>query len=86
MLRALVLLLLLANGALWAWTQGWLAPALPGPQAGEREPERLARQVRPEQLTVLNPKAAAQAAQAAPAAASDAAGPASESGAASGPR
>lgn len=63
MLRGLVALLLLANAAFFAWSQGWLAPMLPGPHAGEHEPERLARQVRPERITVLSPKAAAQAAQ-----------------------
>jgi hypothetical protein len=65
MLRGLVFLLLLANALFFAWTSGWLAPILPGPQAGEREPERLARQVRPERITVLSPKAAALAASAA---------------------
>ncbi len=71
MLRTLVIVLVLANGAFWAWTQGalsWLEPLLPAPVSAEREPERLARQVRPQSISVLNPKAAAQAANAAQAA------------------
>ena len=50
MLRALVLVLLLANAAWWAWSQGWLPPsALPFPtEAGQREPQRVAAQQRPE--------------------------------------
>lgn len=77
MLRGLVVLLLVANAVFFAWTQGWLAPALPDPQAGEREPERLSRQVRAEQVTVLSPRAAAQAVQAARQAAVDSNGAAS---------
>lgn len=67
MLRTLVILLVLANGAFWAWSQGalvWLEPLLPAPVSGEREPERLARQVRAQNIVVLNARAAAQAAQA----------------------
>lgn len=60
MLRALVLLLLLANAAFFAWWQGWLDPVLP-PRADHREPERLAAQVRPESITVLNQRAASAA-------------------------
>ncbi len=71
MLRLLVILLVLANGAFWAWSQGalsWLEPLLPAPASAEREPERLAKQVRAQNIVVLNPKAAAQAANAANAA------------------
>ena len=64
MLRGLVILLLVANAAFLAWSRGWLDPLLPPPGAGEREPERLARQQRPDRITVLSPKAA-QAARAA---------------------
>jgi hypothetical protein len=46
MLRTLVLLLLLANGGFFAWTQGWLDPVLP-PRSEQREPERLAAQLGP---------------------------------------
>lgn len=59
MLRTLLLLLLLANGAFYAWSQGWLAPWLVAP-GDQREPERLANQVRPELITVLTPNAATQ--------------------------
>jgi hypothetical protein len=69
MLRALLVLLLLANAGFYAWTQGWLAPLLP-PRADVREPERMAAQVRPELITVLS----AGAANAALAAASAASG------------
>lgn len=64
MLRALVLLLLLANAGFWAWRQGWLAPlneVIGARPQGEREPERLARQVRPETVKLLSPEAASAA-------------------------
>ena len=66
MLRGLVLLLLLANALFFAWARGWLGPA---PHHAEREPERLAAQVRPEALKLLPPVAASAAVQAARAAA-----------------
>ena len=65
MLRGLLVLLLLANGVFFAWTQGWLAPLLP-PRADPREPERLAAQLRPELITVLSAKAASAAVPAVP--------------------
>lgn len=58
MLRALVLLLLLANGLLWAWRSGALAPLLPVPGQAQREPARLERQVRPDAVRLLEPGAA----------------------------
>lgn len=61
MLRALLALLLLANGLFLAWTQGGLAPMLPPPGAAEREPQRLAAQVNPGQVRVLSPQAASEA-------------------------
>lgn len=55
MLRALLVLLLLANAFWWAASHGWLPRAwlpLPDDEA-QREPQRLAQQVRPEAITVL---------------------------------
>lgn len=61
MLRALVLLLLVANTFWWAATHGWLPASwlpFPDPEA-EREPQRLQQQVRPEAITVLPASASA---------------------------
>lgn len=54
MARTLVWLLLLLNALYWSWAQGWLLPYgfAPAPQ---REPQRLAQQIRPEAITLLNP-------------------------------
>jgi hypothetical protein len=62
MLRALVLLLLLANGLYFAWAQGWLGAP---PRAAEREPQRLAAQLSPEAVSVLPSRKASAAVQAA---------------------
>lgn len=55
MLRPLILLLLLANGGYLAWSQEWLADlgtwAAP---AAQHEPTRLAKQIKPELVTLLN--------------------------------
>ena len=51
MLRLIVLLLLLANGAYFTWAQGLLLPWGLGP-AQQTEPHRLAQQIRPEALRV----------------------------------
>ncbi|HWH80737.1 MAG TPA: SPOR domain-containing protein, partial [Burkholderiaceae bacterium] len=67
MLRALIALLLLANLGYFAWSQGWL-DAIGLRASGDREPERLQRQVRPELVRILPPGAASQAAAAAAAA------------------
>ena len=64
-MRALVGLLLLANLLFFAWSQGWLDEVSGVRATGDREPERLARQVRPESLRVLTPQAVAAAASAA---------------------
>ena len=53
MLRLLVLALLLANGAYFAWSGGWLRAYGFAP-AQQREPQRLAQQVKPEALRVLS--------------------------------
>jgi hypothetical protein len=62
MLRALVLLLLLANGLYFAWARGWLGAP---PRAAEHEPQRLAAQVSPEAVLLLPPPRASAAVQAA---------------------
>lgn len=64
MLRALVVLLLVANLAFWAWTEGLLAPVGLTP-ASQRDPARLAWQVQPEAVRVLPPDAARAALSAA---------------------
>jgi hypothetical protein len=86
-MRVVVLLLLLANLGFFAWSQGWLAGAGLGPDT-QREPQRLAAQVRPGQLQVVPlpaasaPPSGASAAASAPA---PAASPARAASAASAP-
>jgi hypothetical protein len=53
MLRAIVLLLLLANLGFYAWTQGQLDGVVGVRAQGDREPERLARQVRADSVHIL---------------------------------
>lgn len=65
MLRALVLLLFLANLLFYLWTQGWLTAVVGVQPGGEHEPERLARQIHPEAVRVLPPEPASEAASAA---------------------
>jgi hypothetical protein len=55
MLRWLVLLLALANAVFLAWSLGWLDDVTGLRASGDREPERLARQVRPETIRILPP-------------------------------
>lgn len=57
MLRALVVLLLLANLVFWTWTEGLLAPLGLAPTS-QRNPARLELQVQPEAVRVLAPEAA----------------------------
>ena len=64
MLRALVLVLVLANAAYFAWANGWLDAVIGVRASGDREPERLARQVRPESVRILPAPASAAAASA----------------------
>lgn len=52
MLRLIVLLLLLANGGFYAWSQGLLLPWGVGP-AQQSEPQRLQQQIHPESVRVL---------------------------------
>ncbi len=59
MLRALLVLLLLANAAFFSWTQGWLDSVTGVRASGEREPERLQKAQTPERISLLNPQAAA---------------------------
>ncbi len=57
MLRGAALVLLLANAAFLAWTQGWLGGLAPQPPAtAGREPQRLTQQVRPDSVQVLRPR------------------------------
>ena len=58
MLRVLIIALVLANLAFWSWTQGWLDGVVGVRASGDREPERLARQVRPESVLILPPSTA----------------------------
>lgn len=58
MFRALIALLLLANLVFFAWTQGWLDAVVGVRSIGDREPERLQRQVRPELIRILPASAA----------------------------
>lgn len=59
MIRALIALLLLANLAFFAWSQGWLDSVVGIRSTGDREPERLLRQVRPELIRILPPASGA---------------------------
>lgn len=52
MLRLLALLLVLANGAYFAWSQGLLRTAGLGPDQ-QSEPQRLAQQIEPQKLQLL---------------------------------
>ncbi len=71
MLRALVVVLILANLGFFAWRQGWLDTLAPGglhpAAASQREPERLQRQIHPERLIVVPPSVAAGSSASAPA-------------------
>ncbi len=57
MLRLAIFLLLLANAVFLAWTLGWLDDVTGIRASGDREPERLTRQVRPESIRILAPGA-----------------------------
>jgi hypothetical protein len=66
MLRALIAALLIANLVFFAWTRGWLDGVVGVRSIGDREPERLLRQVRPELIRVLPDPGGAAAIAAAP--------------------
>lgn len=53
-LKIFVVMLLLANGVYFAWSQGYLR-ALDFAPAQQTEPQRLAQQLRPENLRILKP-------------------------------
>jgi len=78
-MRVAALLLLLANLLFFAWSHGWLDGVAGARASGDREPERLALQVRPEAVRVLTPPQAALAAASAAAAAAAAASAAASS-------
>jgi hypothetical protein len=59
MLRGLLLVLLLANLAFFVWSQGGFGNTGGIAAGGEREPDRLARQVNPEAVQLLRPPVAA---------------------------
>lgn len=58
MLRLLVLVLVMANVAYFAWSRGHLS-GLVSVAPDQREPQRLAQQVRPEVVRLLPPGSAA---------------------------
>jgi hypothetical protein len=65
-LRAIVVVLLLANLGFYAWREGWLAPlhgVIGARPEGDREPERLAQQIRPEAVRLIPAEAASTAAR-----------------------
>ncbi|MBN9463004.1 MAG: SPOR domain-containing protein [Burkholderiales bacterium] len=68
MVRWLLVVLVLANVGMWAWTHGWLAPWL----QADREPRRLERQIDADRLRVVPPASpeAAPSAAATPASSS----------------
>ncbi|MBW8828320.1 MAG: SPOR domain-containing protein [Burkholderiales bacterium] len=64
MLRSIVAFLLLANIVFFVWSQGWVDDLVGVRASGDREPERLAKQVRPESVRLLTPQTLAAAAAA----------------------
>lgn len=70
MLRALVLILFLANLLFYLWTQGMLTSVVGVQPGGQHEPDRLTHQVHPEVIRVLPPESAGAAGVADSAAAS----------------
>jgi len=66
MLRLFVLVLVLANIGFYAWTQGMLDGVIGARPTGDREPERMARQVNPDGVRVVPPGTVVAAAETAP--------------------
>jgi len=66
MLRLFVLVLVLANISFYAWTQGMLDGVIGARPTGDREPERMARQVNPDAVRVVPPGTVVAAAETAP--------------------
>lgn len=62
MLRFIVAFLLLANIAFFVWSQGWVDGLVGVRARGDHEPDRLAKQVRPESVRLLTPQAVAASA------------------------
>lgn len=62
MLRALLAVLIVANLLFFAFTRGWLDGVVGMSAVGDREPERLSRQVRPQTIRLLPVSGAASAA------------------------
>jgi hypothetical protein len=79
-LRLLVAALLVANLGFYAWSQGWLDGIVGARSIGDREPERMARQLRPELVRVLTSGTAAPTAVADTAATAPGAGACLEAG------
>lgn len=61
MLRLIVVLLLMANGAFYAWHRGWLDAALGTATQGQQDPQRRSQQVNPERLIVVGGPSSAMA-------------------------
>lgn len=66
MLRGIVVLLLFANLAFLAWTQGWLDGVVGVRARGDREPERLANQFNADSIVIVASAPGASAPAAAP--------------------
>ena len=67
MLRGVVVLLVLANALTWAWGQGQL-DFLGWGRPEQREPQRLAQQIAPERILVVDGRPAADPSASPPAA------------------
>ncbi len=53
MLRLLLAILVLANVLFFGWTAGWLDGLTPWNARGDREPDRMTRQLRPEAVVIV---------------------------------